>query len=334
MKILIIGGTGNISRWLTALLAEDDHDITLYNRGKTPGSFNNRVKYIIGDRKQLDNFQRQMEHAGLFDCVIDMVGFEPEDARHVVKVFKGRIAQFIFCSTVDVYSKQQLSYPVPLDQLPGASPDFEYAFRKMQMEHIFRGAFEGEQFPVTVIRPAATYSEGYSPLLTSFGRQTYHLSRLLKGLPVILHGDGHGIWVETHASDVARAFAGAIGKAKTIGRCYNVTGDELLTWRSMHRIVADALGAPPPSFVPVPVSMLERFAPEESVWCSMNFQYNNIFDNTAAKEDLGYVYTIPYGEGAKRCIRYLQDHDAISDCDHYPFYETVLNKWHAMSKNK
>ena len=109
MKILVIGGTGNISRWFTHSLAESGADLTLYNRGTSTLSFPGKVRCIKGDRTDRPLFRRQMEEAGVFDCIIDMVGFEPEDARQAVEVFQGRTAQFIFCSTVDVYNKQQLS---------------------------------------------------------------------------------------------------------------------------------------------------------------------------------------------------------------------------------
>lgn len=327
MKILIIGGTGNISRWFTHSLAEAGVDITLYNRGTNVISFPGNVNSIVGDRTDRPAFRRQFEKAGTFDCVIDMVGFEPEDARQAVEVFQGKTAQFIFCSTVDVYSKQQLVYPVPAGQVPCASPGFPYAYKKMQMEQVFMEAFQQQGFPVTIVRPAATYSEGVSPLLTTFGRQSYHLDRVQKGLPVVLHGDGHSIWVEAHASDVARAFTGAIGNPVTIGKSYDVTGEELLTWRSMYTIVAEELGASSPKWVCIPAEMLGRLAPEESEWCLMNFQYNNIFDNTAARQDLGYRYTISYREGVRRCLRYLLDRGMIEDQAHYPFYDRLLREW-------
>ena len=333
MKILIIGGTGNISRWFTRSLAESGADITLYNRGTSDLSFSGKVRCIKGDRTDRSTFRRQMQEVGVFDCVIDMVGFEPEDARQDVEVFQGRTAQFIFCSTVDVYSKQQLSYPVPAGQTPGASPGFPYAYKKMEMERVFMEAFERQGFPVTVIRPAATYSEGVSPLLTPFGRQSYHLDRLQKGLPVVVHGDGHSIWVEAHASDVAGAFTGAIGNPLSIGKCYDVPGGELLTWRSMYTIVAEELGAPPPGFVCIPTEVLGKLAPAESEWCRMNFQYNNIFDATAARQDLGYRYTISYREGVRRCLAYLRDRGLIEDARRYPFYEALLEKWTRLTFN-
>ncbi|HEY4209329.1 MAG TPA: NAD-dependent epimerase/dehydratase family protein [Puia sp.] len=323
MKILIIGGTGNISRWLTHSLALDGHDITLCNRGNAPLAFPGRVRLLKGDRTDRAGFRRNMAEAGCFDCVIDMVGFEMEDAQEAIAIFGGRTGQFIFCSTVDVYSKQQLHYPVPLDQPIHASAGFPYAYKKMLMEKAFLAAHAGERFPITIIRPAATYSEGISPLLTSFGRQLYHLSRLRRRLPVILHGDGSSIWVETHASDVAMAFASAAGNPSTIGKCYNVTGDEWMTWRSMHIIVAEELGAPAPDFVCIPSTTLGKLAPEESAWCLMNFQYNNIFDNSAAKQDLGYKYAVGYRDGVRRCLKALP---MDADMETPPFYEMILRQ--------
>ncbi len=327
MRILIIGGTGNISRWFTAALAAQGHELVLYNRGNIKISFAGNVSCIKGDRTDHINFTKQMQHAGIFNCVIDMIGYEPDDAINAVKIFMGKTAQYIFCSTVDVYSKQQLSYPVLLNQPIHASPTFPYAYKKMQMEKILWEACEKNNFPLTVIRPAATYSEGRSPLVTSFGGQTYHLDRLLKGLPVILHGDGSAIWVATHSSDVANAFVNAVGKKQTIGKAYNVTGDELLTWRSMHTIVAEELNAPQPEFVCIPTAVLAKLAPAESEWSVENFQYNNIFDNQSAKTDLNFLQTISFREGTRRCITWLKENDGIESCDSHRYYYEILQHW-------
>lgn len=333
MKILIIGGTGNISRWFTQQLAERGDDIVLYNRGNKQIPCNGKVKYITGDRTDLTLFSKQITDAGFFDCVIDMVGYEEQEAKQAVQLFADKTAQYIFCSTVDVYSKIQSAYPVPLQQTINASSTFPYAFKKMQMEKIFWQAHKEHNFPVTVIRPAATYSEGWSPLVTCFGGNSYHIDRLQKGLPVILHGDGNAIWAATHSSDLANAFINAIGNNNTVGKAYNVTGDELLTWRSMHNIIAEIVNAPVPNFVCIPTDVLAKLAPAESEWCVENFQYNNIFDNSAAKEDLNFKYTISYREGATRCINWLKENNTIENCSKYGFYEEVLKKWNALIEN-
>jgi nucleoside-diphosphate-sugar epimerase len=111
MKILIIGGTGLISTTITENLVGHGYAVVLYNRGQsfypTPPS----VRTIHGDRTNYPAFENDIKEAGLFDCVIDMVGFQPEDADSLVRTFKGRTGQVIFCSTVDVYQKPAFRYP-------------------------------------------------------------------------------------------------------------------------------------------------------------------------------------------------------------------------------
>jgi nucleoside-diphosphate-sugar epimerase len=74
MKILIIGGSGLISTWITNQLVEQGHhDLTLYNRGKTEVRYAGAVKTIHGDRRDFPAFERQMAEAGPFFCVVDNV---------------------------------------------------------------------------------------------------------------------------------------------------------------------------------------------------------------------------------------------------------------------
>ena len=80
MKILIIGGTGNISTAITRTLVERGDDVTLYNRGRSRSQIPEGYKTIIGDRTDYAAFEAQMADAGRFDCVIDMICYKPEEA--------------------------------------------------------------------------------------------------------------------------------------------------------------------------------------------------------------------------------------------------------------
>lgn len=73
--------------------------------------------------------------------------------------------------------------------------------------------------------------------------------------------------------------------------------------------------------------MLARLAPAEAEWCVENFQFNNLFDNSKAKEQLGFRYTIPYREGVRRCLAHLDATGGIEDCGKHPFYDGVLERW-------
>jgi nucleoside-diphosphate-sugar epimerase len=328
MKLLIIGGTGNISTPITGMLQGKGHDITLFNHDLTrPGWLLPEVKVIMGERKDLPQYEGKIFEGGNFDCVIDMICFEPEDAIKDAILFKNRTEQFIFCSTVDVYSKTPDHYPITEEMEIGALPSFQYAWKKVECEKTLWEAHSRGDFQLTVIRPAATYNESWSPGVHSFGGQTYHLDRIRKGKPIIMHGDGTSLWVASYRDDTAGAFVGAAGNKVTFGQAYNVTSDELMTQNHIWRTIAKVMEAPEPDFVYIPSLLLAKLAPVEGLWCRENFMHNNIFDNSKAKRDLGFRYTVTFEEGVKKCITYLNNHNMIENCDNYPFYDRIVGEW-------
>jgi len=334
MKILIIGGTGNISTPVTKeLQMNNDHHITLFNHDvKKPEWLDDRIKVISGERSELPSHEETLFAAGSYDCVIDMICYEPEDAAKAVQLFAGRTKQLIFCSTVDVFSKTPASYPVTEDAPLGALPSFPYAYKKMKCEELLWDAHSQQKFELTVLRPSATYNDSWSPGVHSFGGQSYHLDRIRRGKPIIMHGDGTSLWVESHCTDTASAFVGAVGNSITYGQSYNVTADEWMTHNQMWRTIAKVMNAPEPDFVYIPTHILAKLAPVEAEWCRENFMHNNIFDNSKAKRDLGFRYIVRYEEGVRRCINYLDTHNMIENSDNHPFYDRIVDNWRKMEQ--
>ncbi len=325
MNILIIGGTGLISTGITRLLVERGDTVTLYNRGKRAADIPH-TRQILGDRKDYAAFEAQMAEAGTFDAVIDMIGFVPEEVESAIRAFSGRTAQYVFCSTVDVYTKPAARYPVTENAERKPLPSFPYALNKAKCEFILEAAHARGDFAVTTIRPAWTYGEGGS-ILHPLGWNSYFLDRLRKGRPVIVPGDGTSFWVACHRDDVAQAFVDALGNAAAFGKSYHTTGEEWLTWDAYHHIVAEVLGAPAPTLVHIPTDLLGKVAPKMAEWCVENFHFNNIFDNAAARADLGFAYTIPFAEGARRVIAGQEAHGDFADSDDFPFYDAILAAW-------
>ena len=66
---------------------------------------------------------------------------------------------------------------------------------------------------------------------------------MLRGRPVIVHGDGTGLWTTTHNTDFAKGFVGLLGNPAAVGQAVHITSDEVLTWDEHYRIVAAAAGA-------------------------------------------------------------------------------------------
>ena len=324
MKILIIGGTGLISTAISRQLLEAGHELTLYNRGETTPRLRQGYTVIKGDRKETETFEAQMAELEGFDCVIDMFCFTPKQAESDIRAFSGRVNQLIFCSTVDVYTKPPATYPVKESHERQALSD--YGRDKAKCEDLFMAAHETGHFNATIIRPASTYGEGGS-IIHTFGWETYFLDRLLKGKPVIVHGDGEALWVSCHVDDVARAFVNAIGNQAAFGKAYHVTGDQWQTWDQYHERLAEAIGAPKPSIIHIPADLLVRIAPEQAMITYLNFQYTNIFDNSAAKADLGFRQTIDWKTGAKRTYDWLVENDRIQSWQQFPFYDQVIESY-------
>jgi nucleoside-diphosphate-sugar epimerase len=345
MNILILGGTGLISTRITRQLLARGDAVWHFNRGRRAEAgfggapLGGPVATLIGDRGQAAQFEAAMREAPRFDCVIDMIGYAPADAESAVRAFAGRCGQFIFCSTVDVYA-----HPHPLGRLPYAEDAPQagrnrYAADKVACEAVLAAAHQRGDLRLTVIRPAYTYAEGAGLLDSLRGRPTY-VDRLRKGRPIVVHGDGQSLWCACHADDVAGAFAGAAGNPAAFGRAYHATGEEFLTWNQVHQAVARAIGAPEPELIHIPTEVLARWLPSATLddalhWTLTNFQFNNIFDNAAARRDLGFRYAIPWAEGARRMADWLDAHGRVADCDQDPFDDQLIAAWrHAVSDQR
>ncbi len=330
MRVLIIGGTGLISTAITRFLVERGDDVTLYNRGKTESRIPPGPKIIFGDRKDYTSFESHMAEAGFFDCVIDMVCYQPEEAESVVRAFSGRVGQIVFCSTAAVYSRPASRYPIREDE--SRFPLSSYGINKARCEDILLAAHEHGDFPVTIIRPAFTYGEG-SGLPYIFGWGTTFLDRLRKSKPLVVPGDGSTLRAYCHIDDVGRAFIAAMGNAKTFGRAYHVTGEDWLTWDQYYQIIAEAMETPTPKLVHIPTNLLGKIAPERARNCVENYQFNNIFDNSAAEVDLRFRYTIPFDEGIRRTLTWLNEHNRVENCEDDPFEDRVITAWERLTTN-
>lgn len=332
MKILLIGGTGLISAPITQFLLERGDDVTHYNRGKldlypAPAG----VKTIHGDRTDYAAFENQMRALDEFDCVMDMVGYDPKDAESAVRAFEGRVGQFIFCSTVDVYQKPATRYPyVETEPYGGLNA---YSSNKVAQEKTLCTAGERGAFPLTIIRPAYTYGEGRGPI-HSFGGRTTYLDRLRKGKPIIVHGDGSSFWTACYREDVAHTFVEAAGNPQTFGKLYHATGEEWMTWDRYHEMVAEAMGAPKPTFVHIPTDALAVLAPQPSRLIVENFQFNNIFDNAAAKRDLRFEYTVTWNAGVQKMVRWLDEHRRVEHSEDDPFIDELIARWESLLQER
>jgi nucleoside-diphosphate-sugar epimerase len=326
MKVLMIGGTGLISSSIVPLLLGRGDEVSIASRGTSLRPLPPGVRHIAADRTSTA-FADALGSGPMFDCVIDMVCYEPAEAEAAVRALAGRTGQYILTSTVDVYRKPAGRYPYLEDEPYGGIG--AYAVNKVECERIVLEAHERSGFPATIIRPAATYGDRHAPVHT-LGRSTAYLDRLRRGRPIVVHGDGSSLWSSCHADDVAIAFAGAAGNQHAIGRSFHATGEEWMTWNALHGAVAEAIGAPPPQLVHIPTDALVLLAGERASLVRDNVQFNNIFDNTAARDGLGFRYTITLAEGLPGWYASLESAGLIEDSDLDDFEDRLIDTWSSL----
>jgi nucleoside-diphosphate-sugar epimerase len=327
VRVLIVGGTGLFSTSVTQQLVERGERVTLFNRGKTASRLpdgTGPVGVITGDRTDYPAFEASVREAGSFDCVIDTVGYRPEDAASLARAFAGRVGQVIFCSTTSVYPTPASCYPVNEREPPTAT--LPYGANKARCERLLMDAHERGDFQVTILRPAHIYGEGRG-MLNTLGSGTAYFDRLRRGKAVVVHGDGTSLWSALHAHDVARAFVGAVGNGAAGGRVLNVAAEEWLSWNGYNEQVAEAAGAPSPEIVHIPTDVLARLAPEAGRRCKESYQFSKIFDTSAAQEVLGFRQRMPFLEGVRRTIAWLDERGAVENWETEPWYDEIVDRW-------
>ncbi len=314
MKILFIGGTGLISTACTELAARQGLDLTLLNRGNKPGSVPAGVKVIQADIKQPDQAREALGDE-TFDSVVNWIAFKPEDIQRDVELFRGRTGQYVFISSASVYQKPATHYLIT-ESTPLANPHWQYSRNKIASEEALLRALREEGFPGTIVRPSLTYGKAMIPLaFQSWSKQWTVVDRMLRGLPVIVPGDGSSLWVTTHNTDFAKGLLPLLGNPQTIGHSFHITSDEVLTWDQHYRIVGRCVGVEP-QLVHVASDLLSAYEPSQEGNLLGDKAISVVFDNSKLKRFApGFQATMSLTQGVSRTIQWYRDHPEKQEID-------------------
>jgi nucleoside-diphosphate-sugar epimerase len=306
MKVLFIGGTGNISTHVSKLAVEHGIDLYHLNRGTRPAI--NGVKEITAD---IDN-ALQVNNAlqgHVWDIVVDWISFTPSQIQRDFDYFNGKVKQYIFIGSASAYQKPPKHFVIT-EETPLENPYWEYSRDKIACEDLLLKLYREENFPITVVRPSHTY-DTIIPINIGGWDEYTMVDRIKRGLPVVAHGDGTSLWTLTHASDFAKGFVGLMGNANTIGEAYHITSDEALTWDQVYEAIGKAVGKQP-NIVHIPseyiVAYTEKIGyPSERGSLLGDKTYSALFDNTKVKTIVAdFVCTTRFIDGIKQTIDWFE----------------------------
>ena len=276
LKVLFIGGTGNISLPCVAEAAKAGCRVTVFNRGATTARLPEGVATIAGDIG--DPRYRELGRAG-FDVVCQFIAFTPDEIVRDLEVFSGGAAQYIFISSASVYQKPPRCYLIT-EKTPAVNPYWPYSQNKIACEAALKTA---RDLTWTIVRPSHTVRTN---LPTVFNEGDALAHRLLAGKPVIVAGDGATPWTLTRCADFAVPFVRLFGNSAALGETFHITSDNAYTWNDITNAIATGLGVKA-DIVHVATDTLIRYLPDLEGPLMGDKTWAALFDNTKVKKVAG-----------------------------------------------
>jgi nucleoside-diphosphate-sugar epimerase len=309
MRVLFIGGTGIISTASTELAVQRGIDLTLLTRGTRDIKLPKGVRTLRADISNPASVTSALgsEH---FDAVVNWVAYTEADVERDIALFRGRTQQYIFISSASAYQKPSTHYLIT-ESTPLANPHWEYSRNKIACEERLMRAYREEGFPVTIVRPSLTYGDTQIPLaINSWLKPWTAVDRMIRGVPVIVPGDGSSLWVATHNSDFAKGFVGLLGHRQAIGHAFHITSDEVMSWNQYYGIVGEAVGVEA-KLLHISSDFIVSCIPEDEGTLIGDKSVSVVFDNTKIKRFVpDYCATTPFTEGIRKTLAWFNADDS------------------------
>jgi len=327
MKVLFIGGTGNISTAVSRLAIEQRVDLYLLNRGTgSPLPGVSHIQADINDPKQIESALKGHQ----WDVVVNWIAFTQSEVERDIVLFRNCAKQYIFISSASAYQKPPTSYIIT-EETPLENPFWQYSRDKIACEKRLMQEYSENGFPATIVRPSHTY-DTVIPVVYGGWKEYTIIERLKTGRKIIIHGDGTSLWTLTHSDDFAVGFVGLLGRDQAIGEAYHITSDEVLTWNQIYQSVANAAGC---EMNPVRIAsdFIIKQAPDDlgKLWGDKS--ECAVFDNTKIKNLVPeFDAKIPFREGIKRTLNWFEanpDRQLVMESTHQ-LMDTIIDRYEAL----
>ncbi len=281
MKVLIVGGAGDVGKYLTRDLSSQGHEVVVLDRAiKTEEMEGLSITYFQGSLTDGSLVNEAIQGA---DVVINLAwsfvdepqvifGEDIEGHIHLLEASsQSGIKSFIYTSTATVYGRAVL-HPVTETHpcLIGDARKPLYALGKYTAEELCRYYHKERRLPVTIFRFWWAFGENIG------GRHLRDLIRKsLNRQPLEMVRGAGGTFVTM--TDLSRAITSAIVRSAASGQIYNL-GSLFLTWEEIGSMIVDLTHS----------NSIIRLIPSDR-WKGPAF-LNEVWDLNwdKAKQELGY----------------------------------------------
>jgi len=245
MKIFIAGGTGFVGGHLKRELLKHGHDLRLLVHKRSPAG-EGGVEQVEGDVTCLESFVHALNDC---DAAVNLAG--------IIREFPSRGATFerlhvqatanMLAAATQAGIRRYLQMSALGTRADAIS---DYHKTKFRAEELVRSS----GLDWTILRPSLIYGPG-DAFITMLAGQL----RLVPVMPVI--GDGRYRLQPIHGDDVAHCFALSLERPETIGRCFNLCGNDRLSFDDLLDTVAAAMGKSAPLKPHLPLGLMKMIVP-------------------------------------------------------------------------
>jgi nucleoside-diphosphate-sugar epimerase len=319
MRVIAIGATGFIGRYVVTKLVDAGHDVAVLHRGKTPLAAHSSVTEILGERSTIRELRNQFRTWSP-DVAVDMILSSAAQARATLEAFHGIARRVVAISSGDVYRAMAVVHrfdtgplePVPLTEdsplrtqtqtyssealvaARAAFPWIDEEYDKVQVEQVIGS---DPKLPATILRLPMVYGPG-DPL----HRLHPVLKRILDDRPAIVYEESfaRSLPCRGYVENVAHAIALAATSERSAGRVYNAAEPDFYTeaeWTAKIGAVVGWQGR---------VIAVPRHQAPQHLVLPYNFDQHLFMDSTRIRAELGYTECVPVDEALRRTVEWEQ----------------------------
>ncbi|MGC4071172.1 MAG: hypothetical protein QM760_01365 [Nibricoccus sp.] len=261
LRILILGGTHFVGPAVVREALARNHDVTLFNRGKTHPELFPGIEKLRGNRyPEKENGLKALEGTSTWDAVIDIPAYYPRIVDATARLLAERVAHYVVMSSISAYADFKtvgLSEESPVRPLGEKFPENEtlveddwstYGGRKAACERAAANIFPERWAAVRasgIIGGSADDNAMYWP------------ARIARGGDIVAPGDGTDPYQSVDVRDVARLLIEVVER-RLVG-VFNATGPARpATFKEYLEACMQATGSTP-AIHWLPRAEMERF---------------------------------------------------------------------------
>ncbi|RBP49626.1 NAD-dependent epimerase/dehydratase family protein [Arenicella xantha] len=324
-RVLVTGATGFTGGALAKKLVErGDHVVALVRKGANIAPLEQLgVELVFGDITDADAVSKAAQGVQIIyhiAAVFRTAGHPDEyyeavnigGVKHVIDAARTHnVARTVHCSTIGVHGDIE---ELPSNEESPFNPGDIYQRTKLAGEQLFAKAMD-DGLPGSIFRPGAIYGPGDLRLLKMF-------KQIKRGF-FPLFGGGTNLYHLSYIDDLTDGIILCGEHPNALGQRFILCSNEYGTLKDLAATIASQLGVKAPTFAP-PIGPLMLAAKACEALCRPLgidpplhtrrvefFVKSRAFDNSKAREMIGYQPKISTREGVKRTIKWYQDNDLL-----------------------